>query len=63
LDLKITFREAWVTAEHNFLIDYQLDSVLGFSVLLVPEATSVDQATRTLLQSQRERSVFKSNIL
>jgi hypothetical protein len=43
------------TAEHNFLIDYQLDSVLGFSVLLVPEATSVDQATRNFITKPKRK--------
>lgn len=65
LDLKITFQGGVGTAaEHNFLIDfYQLDSVgWGSPFLLVPEATSVDQATRTLLAKAKGKDLYLSQI-
>jgi hypothetical protein len=63
--LKITAQGGVGTAaEHQFLLDfYQLDSVgWGSPFLLVPEATSVDQATRKLLREAKEEDLYLSNI-
>ncbi len=51
-------------AEHNFLIDtYEVDSVgWGTPFLLVPEATSVDKKTRTLLANAKEADLYLSDI-
>lgn len=51
-------------AEHSFLLDhYQLDTVgWGSPFLLVPEATTVDAATRKLLANAREDDFYLSNI-
>jgi hypothetical protein len=65
LDLKITVQGGVGTAdEHEFLLEnYQVDSVgWGSPFLLVPEATSVDQKTRTLLANAMEKDLYLSNI-
>ena len=65
LDLKITFQGGVGTAmEHDFLLNnYELDSVgWGSPFLLVPEATSVDQATRNLLAKAKEEDLYLSQI-
>ncbi len=50
--------------EHQFLIDqYQIDSVgWGSPFLLVPEATSVDEATRKKLADAKEDDLYLSGI-
>ncbi|MHC5310294.1 hypothetical protein ACYSNM_09595 [Myroides sp. LJL116] len=50
-------------AEHQLLLDYyKVDSVgWGSPFLLVEEATSVDKATRELLQKAQEKDLFLSN--
>lgn len=63
--LKITVQGGVGTAdEHQFLLDYyQVDAVgWGSPFLLVPEATSVDAATRKLLADAREEDLYLSNI-
>jgi hypothetical protein len=52
------------TEEHNFLIDhYKLDTVgWGTPFLLVPEATTVDPATRKQLQDAKEKDLYLSNV-
>jgi len=65
LDLKITVQGGVGTAEeHDFLLDYyKVDSVgWGSPFLLVPEATSVDQATRELLINAKEDDLYLSQI-
>lgn len=65
LELKITVQGGVGTAEeHEFLLEeYQVDSVgWGSPFLLVPEATSVDQETRSLLMNAKEDDFYLSNI-
>ncbi len=65
LDLKITVQGGVGTSEeHAFLLDYyKADSVgWGTPFLLVPEATSVDQATRKLLINAKEEDLYLSHI-
>ena len=65
LELKITVQGGVGTAEeHHFLLEnYQVDSVgWGTPFLLVPEATSVDQDTRDLLRSAKEKDLYLSGI-
>ena len=65
LDLKITVQGGVGTSEeHHFLLDYyKADSVgWGTPFLLVPEATSVDQATRELLINAKEEDLYLSHI-
>ncbi|MCR9228361.1 MAG: hypothetical protein NXH90_13160 [Flavobacteriaceae bacterium] len=65
LGLKITVQGGVGTAdEHEFLLEnYQVDSVgWGSPFLLVPEATSVDKKTRTLLANAMEKDLYLSNI-
>jgi hypothetical protein len=65
LDLKITVQGGVGTSvEHSFLLDYyQVDSVgWGSPFLLVPEATSVDKATRNLLINATEEDLYLSHI-
>lgn len=63
--LKITVQGGVGTAnEHQFLLDhYQVDAVgWGSPFLLVPEATSVDVATRKLLANAKEKDLYLSTI-
>lgn len=65
LDLQITVQGGVGTAEeHEFLLDfYKVDSVgWGSPFLLVPEATSVDKATRELLANAKEEDLYLSHI-
>jgi hypothetical protein len=65
LDLKITVQGGVGTSEeHEFLLDfYEVDSVgWGTPFLLVPEATSVDKATRELLMKAKEEDLYLSHI-
>ena len=65
LDLKITVQGGVGTAEeHEFLLEhYNVDSVgWGTPFLLVPEATSVDKATRELLIKAKENDLYLSHI-
>jgi len=65
LPLKITVQGGVGTAEeHEFLLEnYKVDSVgWGSPFLLVPEATSVDQATRKLLINAKEDDLYLSHI-
>jgi hypothetical protein len=65
LELKITVQGGVGTAEeHDFLLEhYQVDSVgWGSPFLLVPEATSVDAETRTLLEKAKEEDFYLSHI-
>ena len=65
LELKITVQGGVGTAEeHDFLLDYyDVDSVgWGSPFLLVPEATSVDEATRKLLANAKEEDLYLSHI-
>ena len=65
LGLKITVQGGVGTAEeHDFLLDYyEVDSVgWGTPFLLVPEATSVDEATRKLLAKAKEEDLYLSHI-
>lgn len=65
LELKITVQGGVGTAEeHNFLLNhYSIDSVgWGSPFLLVPEATSVDNATRKLLAQAKEDDLYLSHI-
>ena len=65
LDLKITVQGGVGTAEeHIFMLDYyNVDSVgWGTPFLLVPEATSVDKATRELLIGAKEKDLYLSHI-
>ncbi|MBP6558058.1 MAG: hypothetical protein KA213_06805 [Flavobacterium sp.] len=64
-DLKISAQGGIGTSEeHDFLMEnYELDSVgWGSPFLLVPEATSVDEATRTLLAKAQEDDFYLSDI-
>ena len=65
LVLKITAQGGVGTAEeHNFLLEhYKVDSVgWGTPFLLVPEATTVDPATTSLLEEAKENDLYLSNI-
>lgn len=65
LPLKITAQGGVGTAEeHQFLIDhYQVDSVgWGTPFLLVPEATTIDEATIEKLIDAKEEDLYLSNI-
>jgi len=65
LPIKITAQGGVGTAEeHEFLLkEYQLDSIgWGSPFLLVPEATSVDAETRSLLANAKEKDFYLSNI-
>jgi hypothetical protein len=65
LPLKITVQGGVGTAEeHEFLLEnYKVDSVgWGSPFLLVPEATSVDKATRELLINAKEEDLYLSHI-
>jgi len=65
LDLNITVQGGVGTAdEHEFLLEnYKVDSVgWGTPFLLVPEATSVDKNTRTLLAESMEEDLYLSGI-
>lgn len=65
LEIKITVQGGVGTAaEHEFLIEnYHVDSVgWGTPFLLVPEATSVDDETRTLMANAKEADLYLSNI-
>lgn len=64
-ELKITVQGGVGTAEeHDFLLQhYEVDSVgWGSPFLLVPEATSVDGATRRLLANAKEDDLYLSHI-
>ncbi|MEO8240082.1 MAG: hypothetical protein ABI576_18390 [Flavobacterium sp.] len=64
-DLNITVQGGVGTAEeHQFLLqNYKVDAVgWGSPFLLVPEATSTDEATRKLLMSASEKDFYRSNI-
>lgn len=64
-ELKITVQGGVGTnAEHHFLMShYNLDSIgWGSPFLLVPEATSVDSETRTLLKNAKREDFYLSNI-
>ena len=64
LSLKISAQGGVGTSdEHQLLLDYyKVDSVgWGSPFLLVQEATSVDKATRELLQKAQEKDLFLSN--
>ena len=65
LTVKITAQGGVGTAEeHQFLIDqYEVDSVgWGTPFLLVPEATTVDDATMKKLADAKEKDLYLSNI-
>jgi flagellar biosynthesis/type III secretory pathway chaperone len=65
LDLSITVQGGVGTAEeHQFLLqNYNVDAVgWGSPFLLVPEATSTDEATRKLLMNASEKDFYRSNI-
>jgi len=65
LHLKITVQGGVGTAEeHQFLLqNYAVDAVgWGSPFLLVPEATSTDEATRKLLMNASEKDFYRSNI-
>ncbi|KPK86894.1 MAG: hypothetical protein AMS27_04075 [Bacteroides sp. SM23_62_1] len=65
LQVRFTAQGGVGTAEeHQFLLDYyQLDSVgWGTPFLLVPEATSVDSDTLSLLSKAREEDLYLSDI-
>lgn len=65
LPLKITAQGGVGTAEeHQFLLDhYEVDSVgWGTPFLLVPEATTVDEATIEKLVAAKEADLYLSNI-
>lgn len=64
-DLKITAQGGVGTAEeHEFLLThFEMDAVgWGSPFLLVPEATSVDEETRTLLAKAEEKDFYLSDI-
>jgi len=64
LPLKITAQGGvGTTEEHQFILDhYKVDSVgWGTPFLLVPESTTVDDATRTKLAEAREDDLYLSN--
>ena len=63
--VRITVQGGVGTAEeHQFLLDhFQVDTVgWGTPFLLVPEATAVDEETRSLLQSATEIDLYRSAI-
>ncbi len=63
--LKITVQGGVGTSsEHNFLLEnYNLDSVgWGSPFLLVSEATTLDEETRTLLATAKEKDLYLSHI-
>jgi len=65
LSLDITVQGGVGTAdEHQFLLDkYKVDSIgWGSPFLLVPEATTVDTETRTILEKAKEKDLYLSNI-
>jgi hypothetical protein len=65
MGLKITAQGGIGTAEeHDFLLNhYQVDAIgWGSPFLLVPEATSVDKETRTLLANAKEDDFYLSTI-
>lgn len=65
IDLKITAQGGVGTKEeHQFLIEhYNIDSVgWGSPFLLVPEATTVDEATMNKLAQATEKDLYLSNI-
>ncbi len=65
MELKITAQGGVGTAEeHEFLLEqYNLDAIgWGSPFLLVPEATSMDNETRTLLANAKEDDFYLSNI-
>ena len=65
LAIKITAQGGVATSEeHNFLINhYKLDTVgWGTPFLLVPEATTVDAATRKQLQEAKEKDLYLSSV-
>lgn len=65
LELRITAQGGVGNSEeHTFLLQhYQIDSVgWGSPFLLVPEATSVDDETRSLLAKSKEKDFYLSNI-
>lgn len=65
LDMQVTVQGGVGTAdEHQFLLDYyQVDSVgWGSPFLLVPEATSVDRDTRSLLMKATEKDLYLSGM-
>ena len=65
MELKITAQGGIGTAEeHEFLLEeYHLDAIgWGSPFLLVPEATSMDNETRTLLANAKEDDFYLSNI-
>ncbi len=65
MELKITAQGGIGTAEeHEFLLEeYHLDAIgWGSPFLLVPEATSMDNETRTLLANAKENDFYLSNI-
>ena len=65
LKITITAQGGVATSEeHNFLIDhYKLDTVgWGTPFLLVPEATTVDPATRKQLQDAKEKDLYLSSV-
>jgi hypothetical protein len=65
LPMKVTAQGGVGTSEeHDFLIDYYgMDSVgWGSPFLLVPEAATVDEPTRKLLVTAREKDLYLSNI-
>ena len=65
MELKITAQAGVGTAEeHEFLLEqYNLDAIgWGSPFLLVPEATSMDNETRTLLANAKENDFYLSNI-
>lgn len=64
-DLNITVQGGVGTAEeHQFLLEnYNVDAVgWGSPFLLVPEATSTDEATRKLLMAGTEKDFYRSDI-
>src|SRR5690606_1236767 len=64
-DLNITVQGGVGTAEeHQFLLEhYKVDAVgWGSPFLLVPEATSTDEATRKLLINASEKDFYRSAI-
>lgn len=65
MELKITAQGGVGTSEeHEFLLQqYNVDAIgWGSPFLLVPEATSVDNETRTLLANAKENDFYLSNI-
>lgn len=65
LELKITVQGGIGTAEeHDFMLDYYTVDAVGWGspFLLVPEATSVDTETRSLLAKSVEKDFYISQI-